>query len=131
MDATLTVTLNLTSRTLTRPRLLLQLLPHIKGTCETTTRILQPYNIRVAHKPLTALQQQPTNVKDRDESSDRQGEVYKIKCCNYQATDIGETGRILHIRLSEHCEHKRRATRNDDIKYNLSGILAKSGRDQK
>ena len=114
MDATLTVTLNLTSRTLTGPWLLLQLLPHIKGTCETTARILQPYNIRVVHKPLTASQQQPTNVKDRGESSDRQGEVYKIKCCDYQATYIGETGRILHIRLSEH----KRATRNGDIKYN-------------
>ena len=30
-------------------------LPYIRGTSETITRILQPYNIRVAHKPITTL----------------------------------------------------------------------------
>ena len=30
-------------------------LPYIRGTPETITRILQPYNIRVAHKPITTL----------------------------------------------------------------------------
>ena len=36
-------------------------------------RMLQPYNIRVAHKPIT------TNVKDKDKPEDRQGVVCKIK----------------------------------------------------
>ena len=27
-------------------------IPHIKGTSETISRILQPYSIRVAHKPI-------------------------------------------------------------------------------
>ena len=30
-------------------------IPYIKGTSETISRILQPYNIRVAHKPTTTL----------------------------------------------------------------------------
>ena len=30
-------------------------IPYIKGTSETILRILQPYNIRVAHKPTTTL----------------------------------------------------------------------------
>jgi len=46
---------------------------YIKGTSETVARILQPYNIRVAHKPITTLRQLLTNVKDKDEPSDRQG----------------------------------------------------------
>ena len=57
-------------------------IPYIKGTSETIARILQPYNIRVAHKPITTLRQLLTNVKDKDELSDRRGAVYKIKCCD-------------------------------------------------
>ena len=53
----------------------------MKGTSETIARILQPYNIRVARKPITTLEQLLvlTNVKDKDEPKDRQGAVYKIK----------------------------------------------------
>ena len=35
------------------------------------------------------------NVKDRDEPSNRQGAVYKIKCSDCQASYIGESGRNL------------------------------------
>ena len=41
--------------------------------CETFTRILQPYNIRVAYKPITTLWRLLTNVKDKDKPEDRQG----------------------------------------------------------
>ena len=74
------------------------------------------YNIRVAHKPITTLRQLLTNVKDKDEPKDRQGAVYKIKCCDCQATYIGETGRNLNVRLTEH----RRATRNGDLNDNIA-----------
>ena len=50
-------------------------IPYIKGTSETIARILQPYNIRVAHKPITTLRQLLTNVKDKDEPSDGRGAV--------------------------------------------------------
>ena len=39
-------------------------IPYINGTCETISWILQPYNIRVAHKPTTTLRHLLTNVKD-------------------------------------------------------------------
>ena len=77
-------------------------------TIETIARILQPYNIRVARKHITTLRQLLTNVKDKDEPNDRQGAVYKIKCCDCQDTYIHETGRNLNTRLTEH----KRATRN-------------------
>ena len=85
-------------------------IPYIKGTSETISRILQSYNIRVAHKPTTTLRQLLTNVKDRDEPNNRQGAVYKIKCSDCQASYIGETGRNLNTRPTEH----KRATRNGD-----------------
>ena len=77
-------------------------IPYIKGTSETISRILQPYHIRVAHKPTTTLRHLLTNVKDRDEPNNRQGAVYKIKCSDCQASYIGETGRNLNTRLTEH-----------------------------
>ena len=71
-------------------------IPYIKGTSEIVARILQPYNIRVAHRPITNLRKLLTNVKDKDRPKGRQGKVYKIKCFDCQATYIGETGRNLN-----------------------------------
>ena len=90
-------------------------IPYIKGTSETMSRILQPYNIRVAHKPTTTLRHLLTNVKDRDEPNNRQGAVYKIKCSDSQASYIGETGRNLNTRLTEH----KRNTRNGDASNHI------------
>ena len=91
-------------------------IPYIKGTSETISRILQPYNIRVAHKPTTTLRHLLTNVKDRDEHNNRQGAVYKIKCSDCQASYIGETGRNLNTRLTEH----KRATKNGDANNHIA-----------
>ena len=46
-------------------------LPYIRGTSETIARILQPYNIGVAHKPITTLRRLLTNVKDKVKPEDR------------------------------------------------------------
>ena len=88
--------------------------PYIKGTSEIIARILRPYNIRVAHRPINTLRKLMINVKDKPR--DRQGAVYKIKFCDCQASYIGETGRNLKTRLTEH----RRATMNIDINNNIA-----------
>ena len=62
------------------------------------------------------LQQLLTNVKDKDEPNDRQGAVYKIKCCDFQASYTGETGRNLNIRLTEH----KRVTKNGDVNNHIA-----------
>ena len=49
-------------------------------------------------------------------TEDRQGAVYKIKCCDCQASYIGETGRNLSTRLTEH----KRATRNGDVNNHIA-----------
>ena len=81
-----------------------------------TARILQPYNNNVAHKPITTLQQLLMSVKNKDEANDRQGAVYKIKCCDCQATCIGETSRNLNIWLTEH----KRVARNGNINNHIA-----------
>ena len=91
-------------------------IPKIKDISEMIACILQPYHIRVAHKPITALRQLLTNVKDKDELKDRQGTVYKIKGCDCQAIYIVETGRNLNLRLTEH----RQVTRNSDLNNNIA-----------
>ena len=52
--------------------------------------------------PITTLRKLLTNVKDTKTNLQRQGAVYKIKGCDCQATYIGETGRNLSTRLTEH-----------------------------
>ena len=55
-------------------------------------------------------------VKDKDKPEDRQGAVYKIKCCDCQASHLGENGRNLSTRLTEH----KRATRNGDVNNHIA-----------
>ena len=57
-----------------------------------------------------------TNVKDKNKPENRQGAVYKIKCCDCQSSYIGETGRNLSRRLTEH----KRATRNGDVNNHIA-----------
>ena len=47
---------------------------------------------------------------------DRQGVVYKIECCDCQASYIGETGRNLSMRLTEH----KRETSNGDVNNHIA-----------
>ena len=93
-------------------------IPYISGTSKNIARILQPYNMRVVHKPITGSRRLLT-VMSRTKANyaeDRQGAVYKIKCCDCQATYIGETGRNLSTRLTEH----KRATRNGDVNNHIA-----------
>ena len=57
-----------------------------------------------------------TNVKDKDKPKDRRGAVCKIKCCDCQASSIGETGRNLGTRLTEN----KRVTRNGDVNSHIT-----------
>ena len=90
-------------------------IPDIRGTSETIARILQPYNIGV-HKNDNHFTASSINVKDKDKPEDRQGAVYRIKCCECQASCIGATGRNLSTRLTEH----KRATRNGDVNNHIT-----------
>ena len=91
-------------------------IPYIKGISEKISRILQPFNIRVAHKPMITLRQLLTNIKDKDEPRNRQGAVYKINCSDCHASYIGETSRYLTNRLTEH----KRATRKGDVNNHIA-----------
>ena len=91
-------------------------IPYIRGTFETIARILRPYNIRVAHKPIFTLRRLLTNIEEKDKPEDRQGAVCKVHCSDCQATYIGETGRNLTTRPTEH----KRATKKGDLNNNIA-----------
>ena len=91
-------------------------IPCIRGTFETIVIILRLYNIRLAHKPIFTLRRLRTNVKGKDKPEDRPGAVYRIHCSDCQATYIGETGRNLTTRLTEH----KRATKKGDLNNNIA-----------
>ena len=57
-----------------------------------------------------------TNVKDKLKLKDREGLLYKIKCCNCPITYIDEMGRNLNTQVTEH----RRAAKNGDSKKNIA-----------
>ena len=85
---------------------------HLWNCCTYITTL----QYRVAHKPITTLRRLFTNVKDKDKPEDSQGAVYKIKCCDCQASCIGETGRNLSRRLTEH----KRTTKNGDVNNHIA-----------
>ena len=87
-------------------------IPYIRGTSETIARILRPYNIWVAHKLISTFRRLLTNVKGKD----KPGAVYKIHCSDCQPTYMGETGRNLTTRLTEH----KRATKKGDLNNNIA-----------
>ena len=88
-------------------------IPYIKGTSEIIARILQPYNIRVAHRPITTLRKLLTNVKDKDQPRTDKEQFIRSNAATARPLI---SGRNLNTRLTEH----RRATRNGDINNNIA-----------
>ena len=77
-------------------------------------KIVHPF-VRLWH-PFIKICIYSNPFEDRDEPNNRQGAVYKIKCSDCQASYIGETGRNLNTRLTEH----KRATRNVDVNNHIA-----------
>ena len=91
LDGTLTVTLILT---------LFETNVNSGPAYETFALILKPYTCTYCTQ--TENHFTSTNFKNKGKLEERQGAVYTIKCCDCQTTYIGETGRNLSTRLTEH-----------------------------
>ena len=93
-------------------------IPYTKGTSEIiSSRILQPYNIHVAHKPTTTLRHLLTNIEDWEEPSNRQGAV------NFTRSNAPTTRLLALVRLAEttrQTEQMKRATRNGDVNNHIA-----------
>ena len=76
------------------------------------TRILSDINVQVHMKPFRTLRRILSHPKDRIPDDDKSSVVvYKINCRDCDASYVGETGRALKTRVSEH----RRAMEKRDF----------------
>ena len=77
-------------------------LPYVKGVTEECQRILKSYNISSAAKPIKTLRNCLVHPKDKRNTMDTTGVVFKVPCASCNVVYVGETGRKLSTRISEH-----------------------------
>ena len=78
-------------------------IPYIQGVSEVVTRILSNINVQVHMKPFRTLRRILSYPKDCIPDDDKSSVVYKINCCDCDASYVGEMGRALKTHMSEHC----------------------------
>ncbi|CAH8866949.1 unnamed protein product [Trichobilharzia szidati] len=78
------------------------ILPYMRNISEITARVLKPFDIDIAHKPVKSLNSILCKPKDPTEKGDKINTIYKINCMNCNKHYIGQSGRPLRIRIQEH-----------------------------
>ena len=76
--------------------------PYMRGLSETLKCILAEVNVHVIHQPPVTLCRELVHAKDPVPPEKASGVVYSIPCRECSETYIGQTGRLLGIRLAEH-----------------------------
>ena len=120
---------------LTAPRTVV--LPYIRGVSEASERLMRPFNVRVAHRPVAKLKDTMCQLKDPVPSDEKAGVVYSIPCQGCDQKYVGESGKQLKTRIHEHKLALRRADLKShvwthcsqtghEINFNETSILARS-----
>ncbi|EZA50408.1 UDP-glucuronosyltransferase 2C1 [Ooceraea biroi] len=76
--------------------------PFVKGLSDQVNRILKEYQINVLHSVNKKVDCVIKCGKDEMTNSNKTGVVYRINCVNCEACYVGQTGRHLATRISEH-----------------------------
>ena len=77
-------------------------IPYIPGVSERIRRVFNRYDVKVAHQPTRKLRNDLCRLKDRRPVEERAGVVYKLDCADCNAKYVGETGRQVRDRMTEH-----------------------------
>ena len=85
-------------------------LPNVQGLSETTSRIMQKYNLNTAMKPHNTIKRSLVRPKDKVEPQKMCERVYSIICKNCNATCIGETKLNIETRIKEYKEDAEKAS---------------------
>nr|VZI45166.1 unnamed protein product [Spirometra erinaceieuropaei] len=83
-------------------------LPYVKNVSEAVGRLLAPLGVGVAHRPEATIRRQLMKPKDPLPRQETSGVVYRIWCSCGQSNYVGETGRQLRTRMTEHAATVRR-----------------------
>ncbi len=75
---------------------------YIQGISESEARMLNPYNVKVVHKPHSALRSNLVHVKDLVPNLQRRKVAHQIPSSGCDRTCSGQTGCLLGTRLKEH-----------------------------
>ena len=94
--------------------------PYIKGASERVDKILQRYGYKLGHHLTHTLESKLSKLKDMRPDSDKCGVIYKIKCNECNHVYIGETGKELYKRVSEHKLAVRRVDNLSAIYHHIS-----------
>ena len=76
--------------------------PYVHSFTEKIQRISTKHGVATVIKPQTTLRQVLVHPKDKVEKNKKAGAVYKIPCSQCEKVYIGETGRQLGTRITEH-----------------------------
>ena len=96
-------------------------LPYIRGLSENVEKAMKDLKIRTVFKTTLTLRRCLTKVKTPTDPTTTKGVVYKIPCeCGRMY--VGETGRTLKQRITEH----KRAVKNADSNNGLAVHVAET-----
>ena len=87
-------------------------LPYVKGVSERIERVCRHLGIKTTFKSRGTLREALVHTKQPQPALKKKGVVYQVPCADCDCVYIGETGRTLEKRLSEH----RGAVKRNDLK---------------
>ena len=91
--------------------------PYVNSFMEKIQRIFTKHRVATAVKPQTTLRQVLVHPQDKVEKQKEAGVVYKIPCSQCEKVYIGETGRQLGTRITEHRKEAEKISGKNFTRY--------------
>nr|VZI38220.1 unnamed protein product [Spirometra erinaceieuropaei] len=96
-------------------------LTYVKKVSEVVGRLLAPLGVGVAHRPEATIRRPLMKPKDPLPPQETSAVVYRIWCSCGQSNYVGETGRQLQTRMTEHAAKVRRNNASSQVAAHSTG----------
>jgi len=77
-------------------------IPYVKGLSERLAGVVSDDEVKITFKNENTINKYFSKLKDKTPNELQSGVVYKIPCSDCQGLYVGQTGRYLKTRISEH-----------------------------